>query len=374
MGPNLGTGGSERQMLHLAGGLPRDEFEVRFILFERGSLASEAEGIGLRVDVLGLTRQACQRFGISCVSQSGRALRSYLKLARDLDIVDAWLVPAYTFAGLVQPLARVPVLLAGRRSMLDVARTRRWYRELSGSLAMRQVDAVVANSQAAAEQAVLHEGLDPSRVHVVHNAVVPIVVDDGVRDTLRHEWGYSEAEIVVGCVGRLMAGKGHRLLLDVAEQLRDEWPSVRYVFIGDGPLRDDLDRELDERRLRGVVAIHPSERDARHCYVALDIVAQASDSEGMPNAVLEAATAARAIVATDVGGTREIIDSEEAGILVPKGDASRMSAAIARLAASEGLRQAMGDAARELSRGFTVERLARETGLLYQRLLDGARS
>ena len=361
-------------MLHLAAALPSDEFEVRFILFERGPLASEPESLGLRVDALGLTRRACQPFVPSCLPETARALRTYLRLARNVDIVDAWLVPAYTFAGLLQPVAQVPVLLAGRRSTLDVTRTRRWYRELAGSLAMRQVDAVVANSQAAADQATGHEGLDPSRVHVVRNAVVPVVVDDHVGPTLRREWGYSDAEIVVGCIGRLIVGKGHGLLLDVAELLHEEWPSLRYVFIGDGPLKDDLERQLEERGLQGVVSIHPSERDARRCYVALDIVAQASDSEGMPNAVLEAASAARAIVATDVGGTREIIDSDEAGILVPRGDVGRMAAAIVRFAANEGLRKAMGGAAQQRSRSFTIERLARETGALYQRLLDGVHS
>ena len=171
--PNLGLGGAERQMFYLARHLPRPEFQVRFILMSgRGQLALEAEAAGIAVHVLGIDPEHCRGQSTRCFLQLARALRSYRGLTSDVDIVDAWLVPSYTFAGLAKPADQSA--RAHRRSTVDhrcFARTRNRLRDAAGRIAMRSVDAVVANSRAAARQAVDDEGIDASRVHVIHNAV-----------------------------------------------------------------------------------------------------------------------------------------------------------------------------------------------------------
>ena len=122
--PSLHPGGAERQMLILAAALPKTTFDLQFLtLSEPGDLAAEAEAMGIPVHVLGLSRDSCRGLSLGCLTETVAAVRAYIRLTRDIDVVDAWLVPAYTFAGTVQPLARVPVLLAGRRSALDVHRT-----------------------------------------------------------------------------------------------------------------------------------------------------------------------------------------------------------------------------------------------------------
>lgn len=356
-------------MVILASALPKAMFDVRLLLLsERGHLAAEAEALGVPVHVLGLRRETCREFTLRCLGDVARAVRAYRRLTRDVDIVDAWLVPAYTFAGLVQPLARVPVLVAGRRSTIDVNRTRIWYREAAGCFAMRGVDAVVANSQAAANEAVTIERFDPARVHVIRNAVIPVEAMDEGRLALRGAWGFSPQDVVVGCVGNYKPGKGQRVLLDVASDLRERHPSLRYVFVGDGPLRGWLQNEIRRRGLDQVVALHSGERDARHVYAAFDIAVQASESEGLPNAVLEAAAAGLPIVATQVGGTGEILTGGVDGLLVPKDDWEGLRHAIGELAEDDELRRRLGSAARARSQEFSPARLAEQTGALYLRL------
>ncbi len=103
-------------------------------------------------------------------------------------------------------------------------------------------------------------------------------------------------------------------------------------------------------------------------YGAFDIAVQASDSEGLPNVVLEAAAAGLPIIATAVGGTAEILTHGVDGILVPKGDQPALSDAIADLAADPASRHRLGIAARARAEAFSVARLAEQTGALYQRL------
>ena len=91
------------------------------------------------------------------------------------------------------------------------------------------------------------------------------------------------------------------------------------MLIGEGPLRPDLAALIAELGLGGVVVLAGAAPDARNVVGAFDVAVQASESEGLPNAVLEAAAAGVAIVATDVGGTREILDDGRAGCLVQSG-------------------------------------------------------
>jgi glycosyltransferase involved in cell wall biosynthesis len=373
LAPSFHTGGAERQMLFLAGALPRDEFQVRLLaMAERGKLAAEAEAMGIPVHVLGIDRGSFLRSPLRGASSIRRAVAHYRDLTRDVDVVDAWLVPAYTFAGTVQPMVRVPVLLAGRRSALDIHRTRRWYRELAGRFAMRSIQGVVANSAAAAAEAVDIEHIPAERVHVIRNAVDGVPLPEEERQALRASWGLAPGEVLVGCVGNYKPGKGQQLLVDVADRMRHDHPDVRFRFVGEGDLRSWLETEIARRRLGDVIALHGGEPDARRLYAAFDIAVQASDSEGLPNAVLEAAAAGVAIVATDVGGTREIVTHEVDGLLVPRGDVDGLASALGRLAGDPTLRRTLGAAAAARARDFSPERLAVQTGALYRRLLDEA--
>ena len=228
-------------MLYLAAGLPKQEFDVRFLLMsERGPMADEADLLGVPIRMLGLSRDRCSGVRPACLKAFATGLRRYRSLVQGIDIVDAWTVPAYTFAGLVRPLADVPVVLAGRRSLPDVSRTRKWYREIARDIAMRRVDAVVSNSGAAAEAAAAVEGLDRSRIHVIPNAVVLPEHDALDRDAARRSFGLDDADVAIACVASLREGKGHDLLLDLARQLKLTHPRARFLFVGDGVRYDPI--------------------------------------------------------------------------------------------------------------------------------------
>jgi glycosyltransferase involved in cell wall biosynthesis len=254
--------------------------------------------------------------------------------------------------------------------MADVNRSRSKVREVAAGLSMRPFHAVVANSQAAADEAMSLEGIRPELMHVIRNAVVPVEVPAARLRAWRQDWGDDGGRIIAGCIGSLRPGKGHDLLLDAAQDLGTNHPDLRFVFIGDGPLRAQIEWEIHRRALTGIVRLHTSERDARACYGALDIVVQASESEGLPNAVLEAAVSGKAIVATDVGGTREIIDGDVDGLLVPRADRQRLGDAISRLASDPQLRERLGRAASVKAAMFSTARLAEETGALYIKTVE----
>jgi glycosyltransferase involved in cell wall biosynthesis len=290
-------------------------------------------------------------------------------LTADVDIVDAWLIPSMIFAAFAQPFAMGPVLLGGRRSLGDVYATKSRLRRVLATAAARRMTAIVANSRIAAMEARQIDGIAADRVRVIPNAVVPAVTDDGRRAATRAGWGFDDGHLVVGCVGNYKPGKGLLSLLTVADQLRHERPDLRYVLVGEGPLRSDLEQGIQRLALDDVVVLHGRETNARSLYGSFDIFVQASESEGLPNVILEAAASGLPIVATSVGGTSEILSSNVDGILVPKGDVQGIASAVSRLAADPVLRERLGRAAVARSADYAPARLAESTAAIYRGLL-----
>ncbi len=367
--PNLNLGGAERQMVILAAGLPTDEFEVRFLLLsERGPLAEVAETAGARVEVLGLSQRDCVPLRPRCLAAAARALRRYRVLARDVDIVDAWLAPAMTVAMLAQPFAHVPVLIGGRRSLDDLYRSRPRYRRAAASAAARRMDAMVANSRIAAAEVIENDRVPADRVHVIPNAVLPAASTPADRTRYRSAWGFSDAQVVVGCVANYKREKGLDVLLEAAVIARRVIPNLALIMVGEGAMRGELELLVRERGLENTVRLHGTEADARRVYPAFDVLVQASRTEGLPNVILEAAVVGLPIVATSVGGTTEILTDDLDALLVPPDDASALADAIGRVAADPALRERLGGAARQRALGYSPDRLVEATAALYQRL------
>jgi glycosyltransferase involved in cell wall biosynthesis len=128
---------------------------------------------------------------------------------------------------------------------------------------------------------------------------------------------------------------------------------------------------MAELNLGGVALLHGREPDARRLYGAFDIAAHASETEGSPNAVVEAAAAGLPIVATRAGGTGEIFVDGESGSLVAVGDDEALARELRMLAEDPDLRRRYGTKARErVSTVFGMDRLVAEYAALYEELAE----
>ncbi len=361
---SLDIGGSEQQMLSLAEMLPRDRFAVEFILLSRrGRLAERAERAGARIHVLSFSRSTIR---------SQLEFWRFVRLMRRgrYDIVDAWLFHGYALTSLTRLVSRIPILIAGRRSLSNHKYRFGRVERLLDRMARRSVDAIVANSEAVRTEVAVYEGIDPGQIRVIHNGVeVATPLAPATRAALRASWSVGPDSVLVGCIANYKLGKGlHTLVRSLARALPTN-PGLRLILVGEGPRRAELQRLIDELGLHDVVRLHGAEPDARDIIGAFDIAAQASVSEGLPNAVLEAAAAGLPIIATDAGGTAEVLDGGRVGILVPIDDEAAMAEAIGRLAADPELRRRLGRSARTfVESAFGVERFVAETAALYEEL------
>ncbi len=284
------------------------------------------------------------------------------------DIVDAWMYPAYDVAALTRPFTRVPVVLAGRRNLGEPETRYGFVERAADSFARRLCEVTVANSQIAATRAIDQEHLNPHRVRVIHNGVDLLEPPTAPhRDAVRRAWGATADDVVIGCVANYRSVKAHDLLIAAFGDVVMARPHVRLVLVGEGPERSRLEQLVESGGLASHVVLHGREPDARQLNTAFDVVALTSRSEGLPNAMLEAAAAGRPVVATDVGGMREVVLDGVTGLLVPSGDRPALARALVRLADDPALRCQMGRAARHhVELTFGMDRFVREFADLYR--------
>lgn len=190
----------------------------------------------------------------------------------------------------------------------------------------------------------------------------------GAEETVRAELAVPAGAFVIGSVGRLEPQKRFDLLLDAVLALRAEHPAIFVIIAGSGSLHAELQAHIDRTGLGQSARLLGHYRDIPRLHHAFDMFVQSSDYEGTSNAVLEAMAMGTPVVATDAGGTGELLREGVEGLIVPRGSAPALAAAISTLFTDAPFRIRLRDAARErvegplsfASRMAAVERIYRE--------------
>jgi glycosyltransferase involved in cell wall biosynthesis len=194
----------------------------------------------------------------------------------------------------------------------------------------------------------------------------------GCHSGIRERFGISAGAIVVSIAGRLVPIKNHKMFLDAAKRLVASAPGldVKFLVVGDGEQRPALERCSSESGLGDRVVFCGWQEDMCELYSGSDIIALTSLNEGTPVAVIEAMASGKPVVATDVGGVRDVVEDGVTGYLVASGDASGFSQKLMELASDKDKRESFGRAGRAsvMSR-YSKERLVGDIKRLYSEAL-----
>ena len=211
--------------------------------------------------------------------------------------------------------------------------------------------------------------------------VVPVGLDledlagELPRGALRREAGIPETAPLIGMVGRLVPIKDVPTFLSAARLVLERRPQARFALVGDGPQRPALEALCRELSLAGAVTFFGWRRDLAAVYGDLDVVVNASRNEGTPVALIEALAATRAVVATRVGGTEDVLGAGERGLLVPPADPGALAAAILEtLEQSEAARRRAQVGREHVLRHHSAARLVGDIDSLYRELMAAKRT
>jgi len=315
-------GGSQLALLRLMESCPPERFEFRCWLFGSGPLMGE----------LDRRRIAWRRFPgwwLRMGCGLGPLARHLRREEPDVIYLHASRIIAYLARRVGIPCIE-RINMPRRPGVGGWCRFRRLDRWATG-LNMR----VLPVSRALADQ-LAERGIPRDKLIVFRDLIYPDQFHrPETRQTMRRELGIADGEVVVLNAGRLVPQKGQIDVLRVADRLRGTTtPPLRFLLVGEGPLADALEEDIDSRSLTGQVQRLPFEGDMARLYAAADIYLQASRWEGLATVLLEARAAGLAIVATDVDGTAEALADYPRAWLAPPGDLTAMARMVREAAVS----------------------------------------
>lgn len=240
--------------------------------------------------------------------------------------------------------------------------------------AFKLARAVVANATVVKQQLV-NEGVRKDKIAVIHNGIdLSRFQQNGDASealtllNLKTIHGRPVVTMVANFEYRV---KDHAMLLRAAQRVRRDVPEAVFVIAGEGILRAETQRLAEELGLTDICLFIGRCANVPDLLAASDICVLSSQAEGFSNSILEYMAAARAVVATDVGGASEAVVEGETGYLVNAGDDNSMAARIITLLRDPERRQHMGlNGRRAVEERFSCERRLSKTLALYQRILN----
>jgi glycosyltransferase involved in cell wall biosynthesis len=362
-------GGLEVVLLNLLRRVDRCRFIPCALFLEEGPFTREVKETGTETHVIEAGR-------VREILKTGRAVATITRLirAQRVDVVHTWNAKAHIYGGLAATIAGVPTLYHlhgvprpslsrdGAVSVLSV---------------MIPARVTVACSRYVAE-AFADAWLSDRRVVVVHNGVPPnsTMIPEGAGG-VREEFGIPVDAPLVLMVSRLQRGKGVHVLVDAAGRVATANPRVHFMIIGGTlfGLEEDypaiLQDQVSRLGLRSTVCLAGHRSDVTRFFSTADVVVHPSiQPEAFGMVLAEAMAAGKPVIASDLGGAREIVQHGVTGLLVPPKNPDMLAQAILTLLRDPDRRVQMGRAgAARVQARFSVERMVGQLQALYEEML-----
>ncbi len=351
------VGGGSEHLLHLVQGLGPRGIESAVVVGRDGPVADRLRQAGAPVVVVPLgiaapllLANAFRRIRPSCLhlhgSRSGLAGTLAARVARIRPVV--YTAHAFAFRRRLPP----PI---------------HWAAVQAETLTCRLADRVICLSQGDLGEAAAR-GIPTSRFTVIPNGVSS--ASFMAARARRGEFGWDATVPVVGMISRLVPQKDPLTFLRMAQLVAEAIPDVRFLLVGDGPLRPTVEHAVKAMGLDRRVIVAGLRDDVAALLQTMDVVVLTSLWEGLPLTLLEAMAASKPVVATRVQGSTEVVVEGETGFLVPPEQPAQIALAVVNLLRDPALRQRMGRKGYErVERSFSVERMVDATVGVYRALL-----
>ncbi|GAB4137100.1 MAG: glycosyltransferase family 4 protein [Planctomycetaceae bacterium] len=194
---------------------------------------------------------------------------------------------------------------------------------------------------------------------------------------VRAELGFQKDDIVIGKIARLFHLKGHCYLIEAAKSVAAQCPRAKFLFVGDGILREQFTAEIKQAGLADrfvFTGLVPPEKVSEFIH-AMDIVVHTSIWEGLARVLPQGLMAGKPVVSYDIDGAREVVIPGETGFLLPAESITELADALVELANDADLRTRLGTTGRErFTEQFRAETMVRQLREIYREVLEGGKS
>lgn len=331
----LAMGGAENQVVSLA-----DE------LADRGHKV--ALGYILQPAVVLPCNEKVQIVWLGGIKSNSGMVKAYINLAKLInqfkpDVVHSHMIHANLLSRLVRLISKVPRLICTAHSNHEGGKARMLAYKLTDKLA----DEFTNVSHGAVEASERTKSVPVGRMRVIHNGIDTqrFRFEPTARQQLRSELGIENSEVFIA-IGRFHKSKDYPNLLDAFAILSSNNRDTHLLIVGEGDLRQEVERKIDELSLRARVTLLGIRTDVPHLLSAADIFVLSSEWEGFGLVVAEAMACQRVVIATDCGGVAEVL-GEHGFLVVPKDSAALAENMLKALKLPEDIRKQCGALARQ---------------------------
>jgi glycosyltransferase involved in cell wall biosynthesis len=296
---------------------------------------------------------------------------------RKIDLIHTHLPDSSTYGVVAGRLTGKPVVASIHSSIIipfkRSAPFRNWLRRIVINSVYKRADTVVCCGKDVADSMVEQEHLSKkTRTEVIVNGVdnEKFACPKDIK-RIREGLSLPEQSRVIGCISRLEAPKGHIYLIRAAARIKEKYPLLRVLIVGDGPYLEELKKESKKAGVEEHVRFLGRRSDIPDILAVSEVFAFPSLYEGLPMVVLEAMATKRPVVASNIPGTTELISDGEDGYLVPVKDEISLAEKIDKLLSDPDLANSMGEhAGSKVQERFTVKKMVENVQALYQSILE----
>lgn len=359
-------GGTERQAVELLKRLDPGRYEVRLaVLRNTGPFYNEIEARFPNVPEFPLT----SFYNATALKQFVRLRR--LMLRERIEILHAHDFYSGLLGSAAARLAGVRVIACQRHLKLSDRKVH----EVGTRVIHRLAHRVLVNSEAIRERIIEQGSARAEKIVVVRNGVLesPPARHSSRLQEINENLSTHPGRVrppVIGMIARMQPVKGHQFLADAAALVLRHRPDAHFVLVGDGPLRPEIENQIARLGIVDRVHLLGDRTDAARLIAEFDLLVLASLHEGLPNAVMEAMAAGVPVVATAVGGTKELITDGETGYLVQPADKEALADRILFALGDDVNRANITAAARgRIAASYGMQRMVESIEQLYDELL-----
>jgi L-malate glycosyltransferase len=356
-------GGTERQVTNVSLRLDAARFDLHLACLRNfGELRKEVEQeprIHLPVFNIG------RLYTFRTLREAGRLVRYIRNNA--IQIVHTYGLYPNIFAVPAARLAGASVI-ASIRDCGDILKPwQRWLQKIT----CRMADCVLVNADAIRES-LIRQGYRPDKILLIRNAIVqPKAMTADGSAGIREELGFSPSGPLVIVLSRLNPMKGIEYFLDAASIVAGKIPETRFLVVGDGGSRQELEIRAAALGLAGKIVFTGWRTDVPRLLSEVNLSVLPTLSEGLSNTLLESMAWGVPVIATRVGGNTEIVEDGVTGLIVPPKDSPMLANAMITLIENPALASRFGAAGkRRIAELFSLERSVREIENLYQKMVE----
>jgi glycosyltransferase involved in cell wall biosynthesis len=352
------VGGSQTHLTQVLRLLDRDRFDpVLYCLTGEGVLLETVRGLGVRVQAPAARLSFKGAALVTRMVALARALRQ-----ERAAVVHNYLLRANLVGCVAGRLARLPVVLSSKRGCHE----RRGFELVSAKVANALSHRVMVNAEAVREFVHANEGCPMDKMTVIPSGVDSDRFRPLAGAGFKARLGLPEDGPLIGIVTRMRVRKGVEEFIRAFGRVRQSHPDAHAGIVGEVDLDDELQALVRALGLEQHLSLLGRRSDMPEVYSAFDVFVLSSHDEGMSNAILEAMAMEKPVVATDVGGSGEVVRHGQSGLLVPPKDPEALAGAISEVLAQPARAREMGRLGRRIVEdSFSAHAMVRQMERMY---------